>query len=144
MPQVTRSILIKASPAAVWRWLATQEALRAWISPNIEIDLRPGGAYRFMGPDQQTWVSGVVLELLPEREFILSWTEEGAGWLHPARLVITLAATAEGTEVRLIHDGFAGVGKPGWEGLVRNYESGATEHRILETLAGLVTPGVDA
>lgn len=142
MPQVTRSIEIKAPPAAVWRWLATQEALRAWISPNIEIDLRPGGAYRFIGPDEKTWVSGVVLELAPERELILSWTEEGAGWLHPARLVISMRPVAAGTEVTLIHDGFAGVGKPGWESLVRNYEHGADVHKILEKLAELVTPGV--
>ena len=144
MPQVTRSIEIKASPAAVWRWMATQEALRAWISPNIEIDLRPGGAYRFLGPDQQTWVSGVVLEMTPEREFILSWTEEGHGWAHPARLVITLSPSAEGTHVTMIHDGFAGVGKPGWESMVQNYEQGATQHKILEKLADLVTPGVGA
>ena len=40
MPQVMRSIEIHASPSAVWLWLATQEALRRWISSNIEIDLR--------------------------------------------------------------------------------------------------------
>src|SRR6202040_840220 len=40
MPQVMRSIEIHASPSAVWLWLATQEALRRWISSNIEIDQR--------------------------------------------------------------------------------------------------------
>ena len=143
MPQVTRTIDIKASPAAVWRWCATQEALRAWISPNLEIDLRPGGAYRFLGPDHQTWISGVVLELSPERELTLSWTEEGAGWLHPARLVITIAPIPGGARVTLIHDGFAGIGKQGWEDMVQNYERGADAHQILEKLAGLVTPGVE-
>ena len=142
MPQVNRSIEIRAAPAAVWRWMATQAALRQWVSPNIEIDLRPGGAYRFLGPDNATWISGVVLELVPEREFILSWTEEDRGWVHPARLVITLAPTAAGTQVTLIHDGFAGVGKPGWESMVRNYEAGADQHQILEKLAALVTAGV--
>ncbi|MBV8683284.1 MAG: SRPBCC family protein, partial [Caulobacteraceae bacterium] len=34
--KVERSIDIKAPPAAVWRWLASQEALRQWISPNIQ------------------------------------------------------------------------------------------------------------
>ena len=139
MPQVTRSIQIHAPPAAVWRWLATQEALRRWVSPTIEIDLRPGGAYRFLGPDEETWVSGVVLEFSPERELVLSWMEEGQGWVHPARLVIRLAPTAAGAEVTLIHDGFAGIGKPDWAGTVDNYESGADHHRILEKLADLVT-----
>src|ERR1700740_1943335 len=91
--KVERSIEIKAPPSAVWRWLASQEALRHWISPNIEIDLRLGGAYRFLGPDNATWISGVVLELVAERALILSWMEEDRGWRHPARLVITLTPT---------------------------------------------------
>jgi uncharacterized protein YndB with AHSA1/START domain len=144
MPKVVRTIEIQAPPGAVWRWLATQEALRQWISPNIEIDLSVGGAYRFLGPDEETWVSGVVLELEPERALILSWMEEGKGWAHPARLVITLAPTPAGAEVTLIHDGFAGIGKPGWRGTEQNYERGADRHRILEKLADLVTADAGA
>jgi len=144
MPQVVRSIEIKAPPSTVWRWLATQEALRRWISPNIEIDLTLGGAYRFLGPDEETWVSGRVLELTPEGALVLSWMEEGHDWEHPARLVITLAAVPAGTRVTLIHDGFAGIGKSGWRGTVEGYERGADRHQILEKLAELVTAGVGA
>jgi uncharacterized protein YndB with AHSA1/START domain len=138
MPQVTRSIEIQAPPSVVWRWLSTQEALRQWISPSLEIDLRLGGAYRFLGLDEQTWVSGRVLELTPEGALILSWMEEDQGWTHPARLVITLAATPGGTRVTLVHDGFAGIGKPGWEGTAQGYERGADRHQVLEKLAELV------
>jgi uncharacterized protein YndB with AHSA1/START domain len=138
MPHVTRSIEIQAPPSAVWRWLATQEALRQWISPNLEIDLRVGGGYRFLGPDGETWVSGHVLELTSEGALVLSWLEEDQGWVHPARLVITLAATPAGTRVNLVHDGFAGIGKPGWEGTVQGYERGADRHKVLEKLAALV------
>ena len=138
MPQVRRSVEIEAPPSAVWRWLATEEALRQWISPNIEIDLKEGGAYRFLGPDKETWISGTVLELTPQAALILSWMEEGHGWVHPARLVIRMAPTTKGTEVTLIHDGFAGIGKPGWAETVKGYERGADRHQILEKLAGLV------
>jgi uncharacterized protein YndB with AHSA1/START domain len=138
MQQVTRSIEIKATPRAVWRWLATQEALRRWISPNIEIDLRVGGAYRFLGPDEKTWVSGTVLELEAEKRLILSWLEEGMGWQRPARLAITLAPSAAGTRVTLIHDGFEGIGRSDWQEMVQDYEQGADRHRILEHLADLV------
>jgi uncharacterized protein YndB with AHSA1/START domain len=141
VPQVIRSIEIHAPPSAVWRWLASQETLRQWISPNLEIDLTIGGAYRMLGADSETWVSGVVLELTPERALVLSWIEEDRGWVHPARLVITLAPSPAGTTVTLGHDGFAGIGKPGWPKTVEGYERGADSHRILEKLADLVTAG---
>lgn len=141
LPQVIRSIEIPSPPRAVWRWLATQDGLRRWISPNIEIDLRAGGAYRFLGPDDRTWVSGTVLELAPERSLILSWLEEGSGWVNPARLVITLAAVPSGTRVTIVHDGFEGIGQPDWDETVQDYERGADQHRILERLADLVNAG---
>lgn len=137
MPQVTRSIQIKAPASKVWRWLATQEGLSRWISANIRIDLRVGGIYRFLGPDDQTWVSGTVLELVPQRSLILSWLEEDRGWLHPARLVIRLTPVRDGTEVVLIHDGFEGIG-PDLADTLKGYELGADEHRILDRLAELV------
>jgi len=139
MQQVIRSIDIPASPDAVWRWLASQQALRQWISPNIEIDLRVGGSYRFLGPDDKTWVSGTVLELQAKKSLILSWLEEGSGWLHPARLVITLAPRADGTHVTLIHDGFEDIGRSDWPEMVQDYERGADVHRILDRLADLVS-----
>lgn len=135
---VVRSIDIQAPPGAVWRWLATQEALRRWISPNLEIDLRAGGAYRMHEGDVGVTISGTVLELVPESSLILSWLEEGGDWTHPARLVITLTPTSTGTRVILTHDGFEGIGKPGWPDTVRAYERGADRHQLLERLAGLV------
>lgn len=141
MPEVVRSIDIQAPPSSVWRWLETEEALRRWLSPSLEIDLRAGGAYRLLGADEKTWVSGTVLDLVPEGRLVLSWLEEDAGWVHPARLVITLAATASGTRVTLAHDGFAGIGKPGWPGVVQAYERGADRHQVLQRLAGQVMAG---
>ncbi len=138
MPQVVRSIVISAPPSAVWRRMATPEALSQWLSPNLTIDLRVGGAFRFLGGDEATWITGAVLEMVPEGELILSWMEEDRGWTHPARLVIRLRAVPGGTEVTLAHDGFAGIGKPGWEGTVQGYERGADRHQVLEKLASLV------
>lgn len=141
MPVVVRSIEIQAPPSAVWRWLATPEALRRWISPDLEIDLRVGGAYRLRGPDGGTSISGTVLELVPEGGLVLSWLEEDGDWLHPARLLVTLTPTSDGTRVTLTHDGFAGIGKAGWEDTVQAYERGADRHRVLEQLAELVAAG---
>lgn len=139
MPQVVRSIDIQAPPSAVWRWLATPEGLRRWLSPDLEIDLRPGGAYSMGGGDGETRISGTVLELIPEGELALSWLEEGSGWRYPARLVVRLTPIAGGARVTLTHDGFAGIGKPGWERTAEAYQRGADRHRVLERLAEVVS-----
>jgi uncharacterized protein YndB with AHSA1/START domain len=138
MPQVIRTIEIRATPSKVWRFIATQEALRSWISANLEIDLQMGGKYRFLGPDNKTWVSGHVMELVPEGWLILSWLEENQGWAHPARFVIALEASATGTKVTIIHDGFAATGVASWPELVADYEQGSDAHGILDKLAALV------
>jgi len=137
MPQVIRTLEIRATPSKVWRFVSSQEALRRWISPNLEIDLKVGGAYRFLGPDDKTWVSGHVMELVPEGWLILSWLEEGQGWAHPARFVVALEASEVGTKVTVIHDGFTEA-SPNWAEMVADYERGADAHKILDKLAALV------
>ncbi len=139
MPEVIRSIDIQAPPSAVWQWLATEDAMRRWLSPDLDIDLRVGGTYRMLGADEKTWISGAVLELVPEGRLVLSWLEEGGDRVHPARLLFTLAPIVTGTRVTLIHDGFAGIGKPGWPGTVQAYECGADRHQVLQQLAALAT-----
>lgn len=141
MPEVVRSIEIQAPPSKVWRWFGSQEALRRWLRPGLEIDLRVGGSYRMLGPDEETWISGTVLELVPEGRIVLSWLEEDSGWEHPGRLVLELAAVSSGTRVTLTHDGFAGIGKPEWLRTFEAYERGADRHRVLEQLAAAVAAG---
>lgn len=137
MPQVIRTIEIRSPPSKVWRHVVSLESLRRWIAPSIEIDLKVGGKYRFLGPDNKTSVSGTVMELVPEGWLILSWLEEGQGWAHPARFVITLEASQVGTKVTVIHDGFAATGQD-WRAMVADYEQGSDAHRILDKLAALV------
>jgi len=141
MPEVVRSIEIPAPPSRVWRELSTQAGLRRWIAPDLEIELRVGGAYRMLGADGQTRISGTVLELVPEGRLVLSWLEEQAGWVHPARLLVTLEPIATGTRVGLVHDGFAGIGKPAWDRTLEAYERGADKHQVLERLADVVASG---
>ena len=138
MPQVERTLDIAAPPSTVWAWFSTPERLRRWLAPSLDIDLREGGGYRMRGADDETWISGTVLELVPEGRLVLSWLEEDAGWLNPGRLVIALTAVPAGTRVSLVHDGFAGIGKPGWQAIQQAYERGADKHLILQQLAAVV------
>ena len=144
MPEVVRSIEIAAPPSVVWQWMATPEGLRRWLSPSLEIDLRVGGSYRLLGPNEQTWISGHVLEMVPEGGLVLSWLEEGGDWVYPARLLITLTPTPNGTRVSLGHDGFAGIGKPDWPKTLQAYQRGSERHQILEHLAELAVAAVVA
>ncbi|MGW6195587.1 SRPBCC family protein [Kribbella sp. NPDC055110] len=141
MPQVTRRIAIPRAPSVVWRQFASQQVLRRWLAPTLTIDLEEGGRYRMLGADDVTWISGVVLELVPEGRLVLSWLEEDSGWEHPGRLVIALHATDAGTEVTLTHDGFAGIGTSAWRQTRDAYERGADRHLVLERLAELVADG---
>lgn len=142
-PKVTRSLEIRATPAKVWRFFASQDGLRRWISPNLEIDLKVGGRYRFLGPDDKTWVTGHVLEIAPQAWLILSWQEQDQGWEHPARLVLSLEASATGTRATMSFDGFAGIGVTSWHDVVADYQRGSDAHKTLEKLAALVMEDAD-
>ena len=84
MPEVIRSIDIQASPGAVWQWLATEDALRRWLSPDLDIDLREGGTYRMRGADEKTAISGAVLELVPKGAWSFpGWKREATGCTRP-------------------------------------------------------------
>lgn len=141
MPQVTRTLHIPRPPSDVWQQFTSEIALRRWLAPTVSIDLREGGSYRMLGADGPPWISGVVLELVPEERLVLSWMEEGSGWQHPGRLVIALHPEGDGTEVVLVHDGFAGIGTPNWQGTRDAYERGVDRHRLLEALADAVLAG---
>ncbi|MGA8246421.1 MAG: SRPBCC family protein [Nocardioides sp.] len=139
MPEVIRTIDVAVRPSTLWKWFASQDALRRWWgTPDLDIDLTLGGAFSLTGPDEETRVSGYVLELDPERRLVLSWFEEGTGWVHPARLLFTLEPTGAGTRVTLAHDGFAGIGTANWQGTKDGYERGADVHALLPKLAALV------
>jgi uncharacterized protein YndB with AHSA1/START domain len=91
-----------------------------------------------LGADESTWISGVVLEIVPESSLVLSWMEEGAGWQHPGRLVIALDGDEHETRVSLTHDGFAGIGTANWRATREAYTRGMERHRVLEQLADAV------
>lgn len=134
MPAVERSIEIQASSATVWSFFTTQEGLRTWWGAEIDIDMTVGGKHRHYVPEANQWISGYVLEIVPEKQLILSWFEEDCDWVFPTRLVFTLEAIPGGTRVTHRFDGFAGIGKPTWERTMQAYNRGIDLHNMLGTL----------
>lgn len=134
MPIIRRSVEIKASPRTVWSLLATQEGLRQWLAPNLEIEMQVGGAHRHYMPEFDAWLVGTVLEIEPEKALVLSWMEKDSDWVHPIRLSFTLEEIPGGTRVTQQYDGFAGIGKPTWDRTYQAYQRGVEAHQLLEGL----------
>ncbi|HZQ35120.1 MAG TPA: SRPBCC domain-containing protein [Dehalococcoidia bacterium] len=141
---VERSIEIAASVDVVWELLSTQEGLRQWLTPNIEIDVRLGGAYRLVEPEANQMISGRVLELVPKQRLTLSWFEEGGDWRQPTRKSFVLTPIPGGTRVDARQDGFEGIGKPGWPATYEAYERGWDRHAILAALKRCAEAAVPA
>ena len=89
--EVTREVLVPATPAEVWRALTEPELLAAWIGEEAErLDLRPGGEVRI--GDRE----GFVEELEPEERLSFWWSE---GDTETTRVEIRLEPQEGGTRV---------------------------------------------
>ena len=64
-------------PAAVWSAVTEPDELAHWFPATVDVDLRPGGAMRFVFPEGEAPAGeGRVLELEPERRFAFTWGED--------------------------------------------------------------------
>ena len=130
-------------PELLARWLGPRD----WTMPVCEIDLRPGGSYRYVlrGPDGSEMVMrGVYREVVPPERLVSTESFEGfteVGWRPEDETVITaLFAERDGrttwtatvlypsTEIR---DAALGL-EPAWTGAGESYNRLA---EILEELA---------
>jgi len=134
MKKVERSIEIKASLSEVWKLISTQEGMRQWINPNMEIDTRVGGKYRVQDPDEKLVICGEVLEMIPMKLLSLSWFESGSDWVNPTKVTFTLEELSDAVKVHVSHTGFEMIGKSDWERTYNEYQKGWTRHHLLENL----------
>jgi uncharacterized protein YndB with AHSA1/START domain len=85
-PVISFRRVVKAPPALVFDAFTKPEHMRNWYGPRnltmpvCDIDLRVGGAYRFVhrAPDGAEFAfSGTFRELDPPRRIVQTWTYEG-------------------------------------------------------------------
>jgi uncharacterized protein YndB with AHSA1/START domain len=98
-------------PERVWRALTNSRAVAQWLMKN-DFAPRIGHKFQFrVEPKPRGWTGIVnceVLEIDPPRRLAYSWCGSGIDTV----VVWTLEPVAEGTKVRLEHNGFTGI--RGW------------------------------
>lgn len=93
-------------PAELSRWWGRTEGLAMTC---CEIDLRPGGAYRFVlrpagqpdGPAEEAL--GTYLAVEPPHRLVFRW-DWGNGLVRDTRVTVTFTAVAGGTRVSVLHE----------------------------------------
>ena len=105
MHETELSIFIAAPIEKVWAAITQPEVMRSWMegNPNVEIDLRPGGAYSFS--DGETSGRFTKIETPHTLEYTWRQREWGKDVLD-STVGWKLKAVKGGTDVELFHDGY--------------------------------------
>ncbi len=125
----TRAIVVEEtvphSPEVIWKVLTSRELIARWLMQN---DFEPGAGKSFtmharpMG-DWDGTVSCTIFTFDPPRELSYSWVggSNKPGAAAPSldsTVTWTLTPVADGTSVRLVHDGFVSPqNDPGYEAM---------------------------
>ncbi len=113
------STVLPANPARIYAAWLDSEQHSAMTGGASEIDPRAGGVYHAW----DGYISGVTLELEPNRRIVQSWRTVEFPFDDPdSRLEIMLGAVEEGTRLTLKHSAIpAGQGDSYKSGWVDNY-----------------------
>ena len=106
---VDLTIETPASPGTAWAMITDPERVAAWFTEASGVG-RVGDPYRLDFGDGSV-VEGVVVELEPERTFAHTWWWVGSEAHEETLVAWTVTARDDGgTEIRLVHDGWAEAG----------------------------------
>ena len=112
--EVTKSVLIAAPAAVIFRALTDEEELVQWLPRSAKMDARVGGEYRFVfymaTKNSETTAVGKILELSPNRKLVYTFaSSRDPPSSPPSVLTWTLEEGSDGkTLVTLVHSGFVG------------------------------------
>lgn len=111
-PEIRMSVLIDASPEAVFRALVDPELVNRWTgSSNAAIDVEAGTySYGWQYEHEGKQVAGGptrILELVPNRRLVLDWPDwRGDPSVTGQTISFALTAEGESTRVDFVHAGF--------------------------------------
>jgi uncharacterized protein YndB with AHSA1/START domain len=114
----TRDIVVEEvfphPPEKVWKTLTTGALIGRWLMPQIGFEPVEGKRFTFQTKAGGAWDGVIhcqVLEAIPNERLVYSWQgghEDNVGYGAPLDTTVTwtLAPTANGTRLRLVHAGF--------------------------------------
>lgn len=133
MAELTRDIVIDATPETIWPFLTEADKHVEWIGTAAEIDPHPGGVYRVLVAGQHQ-SAGRFVEVVAEEKvvFTFGWEEKDHP-IPPGSTTVEITLHAEGddkTRVRLVHrdlpeDALGDHGN-GWANLLEQLADAAT------------------
>lgn len=101
-----KTIHLPVGPDEAFALITEPERLRRWQTVAARVDLRIGGEYRWtVTPGHHA--AGTFQEIEPGRRVVFTWGWESGMDLAPgaSTVTITLEPDADGTMLRLVHDG---------------------------------------
>ncbi len=107
MAELTREVMIVASPATIFPFLVDPEQHVRWMGTEAELDARVGGAHRVLVRGRHPSV-GEFIEVVPDERVVFTFGWDEPEHPIPARstqVEITLIPDGDKTCVRLVHSG---------------------------------------
>ena len=106
-------LFIGAPAERVWEGLTNGELTKHYVfGTKFEGDLTPGAPYAFVGDGGFRAVDGRIVESLPGKRLVLTWSahwDEAVGADRPSRVRYELAPSGAGaTKLSVVHDDFDG------------------------------------
>jgi uncharacterized protein YndB with AHSA1/START domain len=96
---VERCVEVGAPAAEVWEAVIDPDQLSQWLGVDVQMDVRPGGAARFRGPEGTRL--GRVEEVVDEQRLVFCWWPS-PGFGRTSRVAIDLEEADAGTVVRVV------------------------------------------
>ena len=97
-PEVTREVVVDASPAELWRLVTDEAELATWMADSVRLDPRPGGLARFSDGDDVR--VGRVERVEEERRLDLVWWPEEGGPI--SEVSFSVERVEEGTRLVVV------------------------------------------